>query len=104
MTVIVRVSTRRARRGAPHLRLAAALSAAALAIAAAPAIANDADRNADGDAPVVRRSTVPGVGERVEKPLHKHHTLSATVGDDGEVTVRGSQGAAPTDGNDPDSK
>lgn len=67
----------------------------ALLAAVATATAEPPAGSGEEQAPVVRRGTVPGVGEMVEVPARMHHTLRATVDERGKVEVEGRRGAAP---------
>lgn len=92
MTVFAGTSGPNARRIGRFLTICGALALGTATIAHAEPDAADADK-AD-EAPVVHRSTAPGVDEIVEVPRRMHHTLRATVDDNGNVELQGRRGAA----------
>jgi len=95
MTVFAGTSGPNAPRIGRILTICAALALGTAAIAHAEPEAA-ADRKPD-EAPVVQPGTAPGVDEIVVVPAGMHHTLRATVDEDGNVEIEGRRGAAPVE-------
>lgn len=92
MTEFVAASSREARRRA-LVRALAIGAALAFTVAAERAVAAEPEADTDAAAPAVQQGTVPGVDEVIVVPRGMHHSLRATVDEEGNVELEGRRGA-----------
>lgn len=89
-------STPKARIGLLHSCARWLTLGAAIAAGATVAWADASEAEKKPNAPVVRKSNHPGVGEMVVVPAERHSVLRATLGGDGKVVYSRRPGSGET--------